>query len=172
MFWFWSSWKQTIVGFFNPWLFYSLLTVSSYRDKDPGTSLCLLSASVVFAAAMSKTEIQNHIYSSLITLRMKLPGIACTLRKLDSSSEYTFKYEIPRSYDHALSWARTITVFQEYNLPFFEEHNSLKEDNLWRASDGRYTLEVHASASSSGWNFRWVTEDYILPLNDINASVS
>lgn len=100
-------------------------------------------------------ELEHHAHRSLITLRSKIPGIACKLYKPELSSEYAFKYEIPKSFDDLESWARRVVVFRESNPSAFEEHNSIKKDNLWRASDEHYTLELQISSSCSerGWTF-------------------
>ena len=95
------------------------------------------------------------VLNALVRLRYTAPTIACTMSRLPDYS-YEFKYEVPSSLDAALTWAASVVFIHEESLSFEEAHTRVMDTVWWKASDGRYTHELHIypnPVGSDSWTF-------------------
>lgn len=109
-------------------------------------------------AKPAPTSFQQNILNALIRLRHAIPTVACTMSQLPGYS-YEFKYEVPRSFDDALSWAKAVLFFDEDGESFEQLHDRLTLDRYWETGSGKYVMEFYASKDPTrpaSWTFAYV----------------
>ena len=85
---------------------------------------------------------RQNVLNALVRLRYAIPTVACTMSRLPSLS-YEFTYEVPKSLDDALSWARAVLFDEPGPGESFEHlHDRLTLDRHWETGIGKYVMEL------------------------------
>ena len=85
--------------------------------------------------------------------------MATSVSRLPSVQEFQFEYIVPVSSDDALQWAEKVVVIHEDEKSFNEAHIEMTNLVWWKASDERFTHELHihpSPSSKQSWTFSYV----------------
>ena len=117
------------------------------------------SCSIRLAPNPATASFRQNVLNALVRLRYAIPTVACTMSRLPSFS-YEFTYEVPKSFDDALSWATTVFFDEPGPGESFEQlHDRLTLDRYWETGIGKHAMEFYASkdpSSPASWTFAYV----------------
>jgi hypothetical protein len=92
----------------------------------------------------------------MVRLRHLVPAIACRVIQ-DPSGVFLFEYRVPKGLGDVLAWIEEAVFVDERGVSFRENHDLVYPQRWWKATEGRYTFELHVapnlSEGLSSWTF-------------------
>lgn len=124
-------------------------------SEDSGFAHTFSSCKVTFGDDISADDLKHKVQRSFIRLRYLVPSIACTTSR--PSDAFQFDYHVPTSLEDAVKWCDEVVFVNEDGTSFQEHHDCIVSQRWWRASEGRYTYELHVTPNlmenSASWTF-------------------
>ena len=111
------------------------------RREEDGRQSAFWSCKVTFAREITADVLKQKVLFTLIHLRHLVPSVACKI--VPSPGGFQFEYRTPTGLDDALNWTEQVVFFAEEGTTFMENYGRVAPHRWWKASEGRYTYEIH-----------------------------
>ncbi|KAF9540262.1 hypothetical protein CPC08DRAFT_824476 [Agrocybe pediades] len=103
------------------------------------------------ATNLSPPVLVDLVQSAWIHTRSVLPWVACKT-SAEEKDAWFYTYETPSNVDAAMKWAID-TVFWSDDLRSKAEWEGVLKNKYWKASEGRYSMELHLARAPSGGGY-------------------
>ncbi|KZT04207.1 uncharacterized protein LAESUDRAFT_728445 [Laetiporus sulphureus 93-53] len=123
-----------------------------------GCSHVVSSCSVKLANEIAPEDLKKAIQSSMIRLRHLVPGIAVKASPTrPPMGDWSHEYRVPDTLEDVFAWVEEVVFVHENGTSFLDNHERIFHESWWRATEGRYSYELHIvpnlSAGSNSWTF-------------------